>query len=190
MTDRCTLHFARLSPQALFDPSALLEALRGASGQLPGLLSLTIWRAEEEPDRWLGLLHHDTEEHRAETLAAVVEHPFFEVLNESIVEVPDVRVVAVDAANGEPPGFTSVGDWLSLVVHDSMPGDSVYTAREALQIARDLESVPGWLGSVIGHNAANETEVYNLAFWREREGMQAEAPLRFDTTVRILRRIY
>lgn len=176
-------------PEVLQKPSLLYQEFKGFHPDQPGLLSLTIWESIQQPDLWLGLFHHDSEEHREASMVAFIESPLFDHLQKFMTDVPDIRVITVDAGSGSPAGATKVGDFLSVVTHDTPMGEGVFTAHEAVQIMRDMEAVPGWLGSMIGRSVVIENEVYNLSFWSDQEAMQTELPLRFDTYVHLLRRI-
>jgi hypothetical protein len=178
-----------MTPEVLRDRKLLYQDFRGFHPDQPGLLSLTVWESLQQPDLWLALFHHDSEEHRESSLRAFIESPLFEHLQGFMVDVPDIRVISVDAASGTPPGATGIGEWVSIVTHDSHIGEGVFTAREAVEISRDLQTLQGWRGNIIGRSVVLENEVYNLAFWDDLDTMQTELPLRFDTYVHVLRRI-
>lgn len=189
MPEVVTLTYLMVQPTDERRLLVLSSEVRERFVRLPGCLSYTIWRDDDEPGKYLLIVHYDSVEASLLGYEAWGTSPQVFDLYAIFGASPDVHRLAVDRRDGVAVGDCAEDGLLSVSTRNAELGLGDNLVAELAMIFGELSAMAGYRGSVIGHQVQLAERVSGLVLWTDREAFQASLPKKTMYEVRPFRRI-
>lgn len=157
--------------------------------RLPGCLSYTIWRDDDEPGKYLLMVHYDSVEASLLGYEAWGTSPQVFDLYAIFGAAPDVHRLAVDRRDGSAVGDGADDGLVSVSTRHAELGLGIALVEELAMIFGELSSMSGYRGSLVAHDVQLAERVSGIVLWTDREAFQASLPKKTLYEVRPFRRV-
>lgn len=171
------------------DVAALHAKLISILSRIPGFVGSTVWQAVATPTEFLLVDAYEDAPALEAAQVAVVEEGFMETAIRSFRQPFDLRQGEIKREQGRIVSETAIGDYLSLSDRTADPGHGRELEDELTRVFSELESIDGYLGSVIARNVNLGEEVLGVVLWQTEQAFRLSLPLKLLYEVRLYRRI-
>ncbi|MCW5943906.1 MAG: antibiotic biosynthesis monooxygenase [Fimbriimonadaceae bacterium] len=157
--------------------------------RLPGCLSYTIWRDDDEEGKYLLIVHYDSVDASLHGYEAWGTSPQMFDLYAIFRSSPDVLRLVVDRREGTSIGETPWDGFLSVSTRNAELGLGGKLVEELGMIFVELANMEGYRGSMVGHQIQLAERVSGIVLWTDRTSFLASLPKKSMYEVRPFRRI-